>query len=139
MEELPNDEMRSCIEVNDKGQLYEDFYRVVVQNERFDDWTPTLFELKKIINEYRDFILSYHDLGDKNHSVRPRISSAKEGNFLEVLNVSLNTFENHFLNRNLDRTGQVCPLMHMCALVGGAGDPPPYRRNFTKNLAYPPP
>ena len=34
------------------------------------------------------------------------ISRAEEGNFLEVLNMSLNTFENHFLNRNLDRTGQ---------------------------------
>jgi hypothetical protein len=34
------------------------------------------------------------------------ISSAAQGNFLEVLNMSLNTFENHYLNRNLDRTGQ---------------------------------
>ena len=36
------------------------------------------------------------------------ISSAAHGNFLEVLNMSLNTFENHYLNRNLDRTGQQC-------------------------------
>ena len=36
------------------------------------------------------------------------ISSAAQGNFLEVLNMSLNTFENHYLNRNLDRTGQQC-------------------------------
>lgn len=107
LESLPDDDMRACMEVNDKGEFYEDFYRVVVQNERFDDWTPTLLELKKLMNEYRDFIVNYHDLGDDENSPRPRISSAKEGNFLEVLNVSLNTFENHFLNRNLDRTGQV--------------------------------
>ena len=25
---------------------------------------------------------------------------------MEVLNISLNTFEHHYLNRNLDRTGQ---------------------------------
>ena len=34
------------------------------------------------------------------------LSSAAQGNFLEVLNISLNTFEKHFINRNLDRTGQ---------------------------------
>ena len=37
---------------------------------------------------------------------RARLSTAEKGNFLEVLNMSLNTFENHFLNRNLERTGQ---------------------------------
>ena len=34
------------------------------------------------------------------------ISTAQQGNFMEVLNMSLNTFEHHYLNRNLDRTGQ---------------------------------
>ena len=50
-------------------------------------------------------MLEYHD--------RPGVripaatnSTASQGNFLEVLNISLNTFEKHFINRNLDRTGQ---------------------------------
>ena len=34
------------------------------------------------------------------------IGPAARGNFLEVLNMSLSTFENSYLNRNLDRTGQ---------------------------------
>ena len=34
------------------------------------------------------------------------LSTAAQGNFLEVLNISLNTFEKHFINRNLDMTGQ---------------------------------
>jgi hypothetical protein len=29
-----------------------------------------------------------------------------QGNFLETLNISLNTFEKHFINRSLERTGQ---------------------------------
>ncbi len=37
---------------------------------------------------------------------RAVIGPASQGNFLEVLNMSLNTFENHYLIRNLDRTGQ---------------------------------
>ena len=36
------------------------------------------------------------------------LSNAAQGNFLEVLNMSLNTFENHYLNRKLDRSGQQC-------------------------------
>ena len=34
-------------------------------------------------------------------------SSAAQGNFLEVLNMSLNVFEKHYLDRSFDRTGQL--------------------------------
>ena len=34
-------------------------------------------------------------------------SCAAQGNFLEVLNMSLNVFEKHYLDRSLDRTGQL--------------------------------
>ena len=37
---------------------------------------------------------------------KARVGPAARGNFLEVLNMSLSTFENSYLNRNLDRTGQ---------------------------------
>ena len=118
--------MRECIQASVDGRFYEDFYRVVVQvsqstschtticwiafqNERFDDWKPTLVMLRKIISDYDRFILTFHhDLCERLGRSPPksRISTAEKGNFLEVLNMSLNTFENHYLNRNLDRTGQ---------------------------------
>ena len=33
--------------------FYEDFYRVVVQNERFDDWQDTRLQLRKIFSDYK--------------------------------------------------------------------------------------
>jgi len=97
--------MHECLQQDYRGRFYEDFYRVVVQNEKFDDWFPTLTLLRQTFTDYSKLVLSYHQ--------RPGLqipeasnSTAAQGNFLEVLNISLNTFEKHFINRNLDRTGQ---------------------------------
>lgn len=83
---------------------------LLVQNERFDDWNPTLNDLRKIFTHYDENIVGYHkhlqELYPSMKIPEARISSAEQGNFLEVLNMSLNTFENHYLNRNMDRTGQ---------------------------------
>lgn len=99
--------MQDCLQIGYNDCYYEDFYRVVVQNERFDDWSPTLLQLNQIFTNYKKYILDYHKTPECTMPIpKPSISSAAQGNFLEVLNVSLNTFENHYLNRNLDRTGQ---------------------------------
>ena len=51
LEEFP-DHMRECLQQDYKGKFYEDFYRVVVQNEKFDDWFPTLTLLRQTLVEY---------------------------------------------------------------------------------------
>ena len=47
---------------NSKGDeqtgFYEDFYRVVVQNERFDDWQDTRLQLRKIFSDYKVLFVS---------------------------------------------------------------------------------
>ena len=63
--------------------------RVVVQNERYDDWTPTIIELKRLFNNYREHVLHYH-ARDLIGVPQARNSTAAEGNFLEVLNMALN-------------------------------------------------
>ncbi|XP_058838167.1 GATOR complex protein Iml1 isoform X2 [Topomyia yanbarensis] len=100
--------MRECLQIDYKGRFYEDFYRVAIQNERCDDWSSTLVQLRRLFTGYRDVVLKYH--------VRPNLdvkvpqatnSTAAQGNFLEVLNISLNVFEKHYLDRSFDRTGQL--------------------------------
>jgi DEP domain-containing protein 5 len=98
--------MRDCLQMDYRGRFYEDFYRVAIQNERNDDWCTILVQLRRLFTAYQDIVLKYHE--------RPGVtiptatnSTAAQGNFLEVLNISLNVFEKHYLDRSFDRTGQL--------------------------------
>ncbi|XP_029721962.2 GATOR complex protein Iml1 isoform X2 [Aedes albopictus] len=100
--------MRDCLQMDYKGRYYEDFYRVAIQNERCDDWSSTLVQLRRLFTGYRDVVLKYHDRPDVDIKVPSATNStAAQGNFLEVLNISLNVFEKHYLDRSFDRTGQL--------------------------------
>ncbi|XP_044593243.1 GATOR complex protein Iml1 isoform X6 [Cotesia glomerata] len=105
LEEFPN-HMRECLQQDYRGRFYEDFYRVAVQNERFEDWGNILVQLRKLFTDYRKIVLEYHQ---KPGIAIPEASNstAAQGNFLEVLNMSLNVFEKHYLDRSFDRTGQL--------------------------------
>ncbi|XP_034950976.1 GATOR complex protein Iml1 isoform X3 [Chelonus insularis] len=105
LEEFPN-HMRECLQQDYRGRFYEDFYRVAVQNERFEDWSNVLVQLRKLFTDYRNIVLNYHQ---KPGITIPEAtnSTAAQGNFLEVLNMSLNVFEKHYLDRSFDRTGQL--------------------------------
>lgn len=81
--------MRECLQQDYKGRFYEDYYRVAVQNERIEDWSPTLIFLRRLFNQYENEVIKYHE----KHGLKvPKAynSSSSQGNFLEVLNMSLN-------------------------------------------------
>lgn len=59
LDEFPSS-MSGDLKRDQKGRFHEDFYRIVYQNERYEDWTPTLIILKRLIKEYRDYVLNYH-------------------------------------------------------------------------------
>ncbi|XP_073982946.1 GATOR complex protein Iml1 isoform X2 [Rhodnius prolixus] len=98
--------MKECLQQDYKGRFYEDFYRVAVQNERYDEWSNILVELRRLFTDYQQSVLEYNNRPD---TVIPKAqnSTAAQGNFLEVLNMSLNVFEKHYLDRSFDRTGQL--------------------------------
>ncbi|PVD31681.1 hypothetical protein C0Q70_07099 [Pomacea canaliculata] len=107
LDDFPSD-IRECLQVDDFGNIYEDYYRVIVQNERYEEWNNTLRLLRKLFNEYPERVLRYHqNQWPKWKFPAARISTASQGNFLETLNMSLNLFENYYLDRNFDRTGKV--------------------------------
>ncbi|XP_036220149.1 GATOR complex protein Iml1 isoform X2 [Bactrocera oleae] len=105
LDEFP-DHMRDCLQLDYKGRYYEDFYRVAIQNERNEDWCTVLTQLRKLFTSYESTVLRYHEREGISIPAATN-STAAQGNFLEVLNISLNTFEKHYLDRTFDRTGQL--------------------------------
>lgn len=110
------EKMKGCLQQDYKGRFYEDFYRVVVQNERYEDWGPVLALLMRLFNEYEKEVVRFHESSSESVTVhgqeRQKVpkaynSTASQGNFLEVLNISLNVFDKHNVDRSFDRTGQL--------------------------------
>ncbi|XP_068195944.1 GATOR1 complex protein DEPDC5 isoform X2 [Antennarius striatus] len=95
--------LRGSIRQDHEGRFYEDFYRVVAQNERRDEWTTLLVTIKKLFIQYSVLVrLKEADGFPVGYN-----STAAQGNYLEAINLSFNVFDKHYINRNFDRTGQM--------------------------------
>ncbi|XP_034071492.1 GATOR complex protein DEPDC5 isoform X8 [Gymnodraco acuticeps] len=102
VEEFP-EILRGSIRQDHDGRFYEDFYRVVAQNERRDEWTSLLVTIKKLFIQYPVLVrLKEEDGFPVGYN-----STAAQGNYLEAINLSFNVFDKHYINRNFDRTGQM--------------------------------
>ncbi|KAG8521220.1 GATOR complex protein DEPDC5 [Galemys pyrenaicus] len=94
---------RASIRQDHKGRFYEDFYKVVVQNERRDEWTSLLVTIKKLFIQYPVLVR----LEQAEGFPQGDNSTSAQGNYLEAINLSFNVFDKHYINRNFDRTGQM--------------------------------
>ncbi|KAM7401367.1 hypothetical protein PAMA_005520 [Pampus argenteus] len=95
--------LRASIRQDHEGRFYEDFYRVVAQNERRDEWTSLLVTIKKLFIQYPVLVrLKEADGFPVGYN-----STYAQGNYLEAINLSFNVFDKHYINRNFDRTGQM--------------------------------
>ena len=88
-DEFP-EEMKLSVQQDPYGQFYEDFYQVVVHGERRDDWLPVLVTLKRYFTEYPKYVNCCEDVRGVNVP-RGRNSTSYEGNFLEAVNLSMNS------------------------------------------------
>ncbi|XP_063000132.1 GATOR1 complex protein DEPDC5 isoform X2 [Elgaria multicarinata webbii] len=94
---------RSSIQQDHEGRSYEDFYKVVVQNERREEWTSLLVTIKKLFIQYPVLVRL-----EQAEGFPPGCNSTSaQGNYLEAINLSFNVFDKHYINRNFDRTGQM--------------------------------
>ncbi|WWC60281.1 uncharacterized protein I303_102850 [Kwoniella dejecticola CBS 10117] len=95
------------------GRACKDFFKVAVDLERRSDWTQALPEIKRQLERTeRELMLDYHFrlMGGKDYKgdeikVVGRWSFAYEGNALEAINLALNPFDEHHVDRDLSRTG----------------------------------
>uniref|UniRef100_UPI00358EC276 GATOR1 complex protein DEPDC5 isoform X3 n=1 Tax=Myxine glutinosa TaxID=7769 RepID=UPI00358EC276 len=94
---------RDNIQQDYKGRFYEDFYNVVVQNERREDWMSLLVTIKTIFIQYPKLVRLLESDGFPSACN----STAAQGNYLESINLSFNVFDKHYINRNFERTGQM--------------------------------
>ncbi|XP_060048727.1 GATOR1 complex protein DEPDC5 isoform X2 [Erinaceus europaeus] len=102
LDEFP-ESSRGSIRQDHAGHFYEDFYKVVVQNERREEWTSLLVTIKKLFIQYPVLVRLEQAEGFPQGSN----STSAQGNYLEAINLSFNVFDKHYINRNFDRTGQM--------------------------------
>lgn len=106
------------------GKWCKDFYKVAIDFERKTDWGQSLGEIKKYLERSeKEILLEYHlgQLKGKDHEgdekrIIGKWSFAYEGNVLEAVNIALNPFDEHYVDRDLSRTG-----LSMCVITPGTG------------------
>jgi len=89
------------------GRLYEDHYRTVIENETRSDWESLVRRIKEAFVRYPHEI--GWNLSTGGDGRRP--STASQGNVLEAINVTLNLLQYHYLDRDLQRTGNSIVLV----------------------------
>ncbi|PWN32837.1 uncharacterized protein FA14DRAFT_162096 [Meira miltonrushii] len=117
-----------------KGRWYIDYYKVMVDLESDCDWQTALTMLKEEFFRFRHDILllrqpvsgpavapwleeRHADLLRTDHALLAgSLSASHEGNILEAINLALNPFDEHYVDRDLNRTG-----LDLVVLTAGTG------------------
>jgi hypothetical protein len=81
------------------GRLYEDSYKVVLENVTKPDWDSLIVQIKEA------FLSFPVDLNWRLGAESKLPSSAAQGNILEAINTGLNLLQLHYIDRDLNRVG----------------------------------
>ncbi|KAJ1816828.1 vacuolar membrane-associated protein iml1, partial [Coemansia sp. RSA 2675] len=87
----------------DSGKYYRDYYKVIADMEVRPDWSAFLPEILSESNSYRRDIQEIQT--SAGHRLRGDLSKAHQGNILEAINLGINSFASHHVDRDLSRTG----------------------------------
>ncbi|GMK55697.1 hypothetical protein CspeluHIS016_0207530 [Cutaneotrichosporon spelunceum] len=96
-----------------RGRWCKDFYRVVMDFERRSDWLTALPDVKRAIQRAEREVFLEFNLGQmagKGHDGECKRlvgwwSYAFEAPVLEAINLALNPYDEHYIDRDLSRTG----------------------------------
>jgi hypothetical protein len=92
-----------ALQTDDYGNLYRDFYTVVSEHQPLDEESVRLL-LQKLHSTFSDYPAKT-DVGPNPEGERKRPlgfnTSAPQGNFFEALNISVNAFQDHYVDRNM--------------------------------------
>lgn len=89
------------------GRLYDDHFRLVIENMTGPDWDTVVLSLKKAFVSYPSEVR--WNLETDSKSRHP--SNANQGNVLEAINVTLNLLQFHYFDRDLHRSGNSIVLI----------------------------
>ena len=100
------------------GRACKDFFRVAIDFERRSDWNIALSEIKQSLERCEREIIADAHLPKTGCQTRilGKWSFAYEGNVLETVNLALNPFDEHYIDRDLSRTG-----LNMTIITPGTG------------------
>jgi hypothetical protein len=93
------DRPSSTIKRDVDGRLYEDSYKVVLENITKPDWDSLIVNIKEA------FLSFPVDLNWRLGTESMLPSSAAQGNILEAINTGLNLLQLHYIDRDLNRVG----------------------------------
>ncbi|WVQ93412.1 hypothetical protein IAU59_000483 [Kwoniella sp. CBS 9459] len=124
VEYLKKHDMSGSLIQDYSGRWCKDFFKVAIDLERRNNWSEALPDIKKQLERSeKEILLDYHFqlLGGKKYDgdgikIVGRWSFACEGNALEAINLALNPFDEHHVDRDLSRTG-----LSMSIITPGTG------------------
>ncbi|KDO23094.1 hypothetical protein SPRG_11938 [Saprolegnia parasitica CBS 223.65] len=92
--------------VEDDGVWFHDFYKVISYGKNgATDASVLLTDMKRELNVL-PHICQWRLDGDTLRAGTGRPATARDGNVLEALNLILNIYEKHYMDRDLNRSGQ---------------------------------
>ncbi|OAV98087.1 hypothetical protein PTTG_01200 [Puccinia triticina 1-1 BBBD Race 1] len=86
------------------GRAFKDFYKVVADLEPLTQPQKVLDEVRDEISKFQKHVLTYTDPNGIRR-LAGKLSYAPEGNVLEAMGIACNSFDEHYIDRDLRRTG----------------------------------
>ncbi|PLW17536.1 hypothetical protein PCANC_06793 [Puccinia coronata f. sp. avenae] len=90
--------------VSEDGRTYKDFYKVVADLEPLNHPQAVLDEVRDEISMFQKRVLTYTD-PNGTRKLAGKLSYAPEGNVLEAMSIACNSFDEHYIDPDLRRTG----------------------------------